>query len=719
MYSCLLLCALGLPGVDLLPYQGVPDSAESRDARGNLSIPAVYTDRGAWHGFHLPDERHAGSFPGPLIIAQEYSLHLASAIEAVSISRDGTPLPGEQAQLQTQSLPWGLFQRLRWPGTELEMSLEYVNSRTAIVTTKVSNIGTEPQTLTLEWHGAPFDTHNSQPLTRSSQLQQTASGPRLSWSLLPARDTWNRLIDGASYRLDFEGAREASLEADKGYRVKTEVHLPPGVSHDYRTAHSYFHTAEEAVAGNLVWADVEPVVSDNRARWQHRFDQLVPSGDPALDRAAAKAVMTLAHNWRSAAGALQRDAVTPSITYKWFNGVWAWDSWKQAVALARFDTALAKSNVEAMFDYQFSADDPVRPQDAGNLPDAIFYNLGPERGGDGGNWNERNGKPPLAAWAVWEIYARAPDLDFIRRMYPKLVAYHNWWYRNRDHNGNGLAEYGANAHSAHVHHGKANPKAILEAAAWESGMDNAPRFDERDSLKVLENRAADGQLLGYSLSQESVDLNAYLLAEKHFLAKLADALGDDVVATRWRSEADTLGKLIREQMWDESTGFFYDLDSLTGKPLLGSGKGVEGWIPLWAGVATQQQANVMIERQLSVDTFGTLIPFPTVSADNQAFAPSKYWRGPVWLDQLYFALAGLERYGAEDLVKALANRLFARGQGILDQSPIRENYHPQTGEGLHASNFSWSASVILLAHQQWLVEAAGQPTPSQVQSTKK
>ena len=34
-------------------------------------------------------------------------------------------------------------------------------------------------------------------------------------------------------------------------------------------------------------------------------------------------------------------------------------------------------------------------------------------------------------------------------MYPKLVDYHNWWYRNRDHNGNGLIEYGATAHPKH------------------------------------------------------------------------------------------------------------------------------------------------------------------------------------------------------------------------------------------------------------------------------
>ena len=31
-------------------------------------------------------------------------------------------------------------------------------------------------------------------------------------------------------------------------------------------------------------------------------------------------------------------------------------------------------------------------------------------------------------------------------MYPKLVAYHNWWYTNRDIDKNGIAEYGGMVH---------------------------------------------------------------------------------------------------------------------------------------------------------------------------------------------------------------------------------------------------------------------------------
>jgi putative isomerase len=39
----------------------------------------------------------------------------------------------------------------------------------------------------------------------------------------------------------------------------------------------------------------------------------------------------------------------------------------------------------------------------GMVVDAIFYNQDIARGGDGGNWNERNTKPPLASWAVGQL----------------------------------------------------------------------------------------------------------------------------------------------------------------------------------------------------------------------------------------------------------------------------------------------------------------------------
>lgn len=99
---------------------------------------------------------------------------------------------------------------------------------------------------------------------------------------------------------------------------------------------------------------------------------------------------------------------------------------------------IAKENIRAVFSWQIQPGDRVRPQDVGFVPDLIAWNLSPERGGDGGNWNERNTKPSLAAWSVMEVYNVTQDKAWLAEMYPKLVAYHDWWLRNRDHNGNGV-----------------------------------------------------------------------------------------------------------------------------------------------------------------------------------------------------------------------------------------------------------------------------------------
>ena len=111
-----------------------------------------------------------------------------------------------------------------------------------------------------------------------------------------------------------------------------------------------------------------------------------------------------------------------------------------------FDEELAKANMRVLFDLQIQSNDNVRPQDAGMIIDAIFFNKDTYRGGDGGNWNERNSKPPLSAWAVWCIYEEHKDKAFVEEMYDKIKFYHEWWYRNRDYNKNGVAEYGATVH---------------------------------------------------------------------------------------------------------------------------------------------------------------------------------------------------------------------------------------------------------------------------------
>lgn len=376
------------------------------------------------------------------------------------------------------------------------------------------------------------------------------------------------------------------------------------------------------------------------------------------------------------------------------------------VATVNFNEELAKNNIRALFDYQITKNDKIRPQDAGVIIDAIFYNKDEDRDGDGGNWNERNSKPALAAWAVWEVYKVTEDKEFLKEMYPKLKEYHNWWYTNRDFDKNGIAEYGGMVHKLNN-----TSEEIILAAAWESGMDNAVRFDvegygvDDEGVKVLENKDLKGNLIGYSINQESVDLNSFLYAEKIYLSNMAEVLELPKEKKEYLKSAKKVKEYVNKNMFDEETGYYYDLqigENGNKKLLVNRGKGTEGYIPLWANLSTKKEAKRVVENIMDKNVMNTYLPFPTSAKDNPKYNPVKYWRGPVWLDQAYFGIIGLNNYGYKKEAQDLSIKLFENSEGLLTDGVIRENYNPETGEGLHCSNFSWSASVYYLIYKDFL-----------------
>ncbi|MFE7463483.1 trehalase family glycosidase [Streptomyces sp. NPDC057499] len=680
---------------DVLDLHGTPTTAEPGEGEDNNPVN-VFADQGAWHAYALPKTGETdtyGGFTGPLYIAQEYPWWLSGSFSRIRLTEHGRPLDlaGGGAPRFT-SLPGRLVQSYDLGrGLSLALELRFATGRTALVGAELRNTGRTPRTLGAEWTGSllrPAD----RPMREAPSLTATTSGVGVDFAKV--RETWDYLTDGTErFEVTHKERVRTTVDGDT-YRTEAErpVTLAPGRSHRFDWTESYTFTAAERTAerarARSVLAHPETVEAATDRRWRS-YVAGVTRGVPAKRRrTAVKSLETLVTNWRSAAGQIKHDGITPSISYKWFTGgIWAWDTWKQAVGTARFAPGLAQSQIRAMFDWQITPDSATRPQDAGMIPDAVFYN-DPSRGG--GNWNERNSKPPLASWAVWEVYTKSRDAGFLREMYPKLAAYQAWWYRNRDHDGNGLAEYGATVDPANESAGDQRL-----AAAWESGMDNAPRFDAALGTGVVANRAADGTLLGYSLDQESVDLNAYLAADQEYLARIAGALNRRADADRWKHRADATATAVRTRMYDPADGWFHDIALGTGTPLTARGRGIEGAVPLWTGTASAAQARAVREKLTDPAEFATKVPFPTVAKSSPYFAPTAYWRGPVWLDQAYFALGGLRRYGYGKDADALTDRLVDRASGLAGDGPVMENYDPTTGAPLNSPNFSWSAALLL------------------------
>ncbi|MEG1487027.1 alpha-glucosidase [Lactococcus sp.] len=699
-----------------------------------------FSDLGSWHGYYQPDKNNKellGGFAGPLIIAEEYPINLSASLNKLTLKNKETGEVYDLSQsnkLDLDYFPGRLEQKYVLEDLTLRLSLIFVSNRTALIQTRITNTGEKPITLEASWTGSVFDKviDGSDIISTGAHLK--SEGNEIQVQFKKVREQWS-YFSTESTRYTIHHADKVSTKIDGGKYVATakDITLAVGKTYETKTTESYTFTEKELETEKNKFDDYTKNASDyfkkNKKRWQGYLDKTFSHKNvkkyPEYQNAIVKSIETLNTNWRSAAGAFKHDGIIPSMSYKWFIGMWAWDSWKADVAVAEYNPELAKNNMRALFDYQITPKDSVRPQDAGAIIDAVFYNQNEERGGEGGNWNERNSKPPLAAWAVWQIFKETKDKDFLKEMYPKLVAYHNWWYSNRDHDKNGIAEYGSMVSEAQYQtdeNGKIikdtngnnmlDEEAVIEAAAWESGMDNATRFDKEGAgkgdigVQVFENKK-EGKTIGYSINQESVDLNSYLYAEKGFLSSMASELGKKKESKEYKKEAKKVQEYIQSKMYDEKSGFFYDLqiseNGLKTKLLVNRGKGTEGWMPLWAKVASKAQGKSVKKTMMNADMFNTYLPFPTASKDNQKFSATQYWRGPVWLDQALYGVEALHNYGYNKEAKAMTEKLFLHAEGLMGEGSIYENYDPLTGKGLSTKNFSWSASAYYLLYKNSLL----------------
>ncbi|MGR6831552.1 alpha-glucosidase [Aliivibrio wodanis] len=750
---------------DVIDRTGSPEYMRDYDFDDHQRFNPFF-DMGSWHGHLLPDNDDGmGGFPGTALLTEEYINFMANNFDRLSVFKDGKKV---EFTMEAYSLPGALVQVLSSDDVKVEMTLRFATNRTSLVETKI----TTNSPIELVWDGELIEgNHAKEEKSQSDktiaeaypdydrQIEATDDGLKVTFG--EVRATWSLLTSGDSEYQVHKSIPTTTTVDGLSFTSKANIEQSTTIY----TTYSHILTAEENQAEQAkikdILANPNQYLVATEKRWEEYLDRGLtnPNATPEQERVAVKAMETLNGNWRGAAGAMEFDSVTPSVTARWFSGnqTWPWDTWKQAYAMAHFNPEVAKDNIRAMFAYQIQADDKVRPWDAGFIPDLLAYNTSPERGGDGGNWNERNTKPSLAAWAVMEVYKTTEDKAWLEEMYPKLVAYHDWWLRNRDNNGNGVPEYGASRDKAHntdngdmlftVERGdKKEELAGLDkyqeiiksgdydhieipaqtAASWESGRDDAAAFgfidkDQLDAyvanggkrsdweVKFAQNRDKDGTLLGYSLLQESVDQASYMFSDNQYLAEMADILGKDTDAKEFREKADKLATYINTCMFDEGTGFFYDIriedkplaNGCAGKPIVERGKGPEGWSPLFNKAATQANADAVVKVMKDTSEFNTYIPLGTAALSSPAFGPDIYWRGRVWVDQFYFGLKGMESYGYRDDAVEMAGAFFDHADGLVGDGPIRENYNPLTGDQQGAPNFSWSSAHLYMLYNDF------------------
>lgn len=342
-------------------------------------------------------------------------------------------------------------------------------------------------------------------------------------------------------------------------------------------------------------------------------------------------------------------------------GLWLDDMFYHAWMAALLSPRIARENLVAVLS---------NAQPDGNLPCLMT-------GRD--SWIDRS-QPPMLSLATWMIWAHTGDEGIIDLAYDKLLANHDWWFRRRDGNGDGLMEWGSSDVGEGLYIG------TKLAAKDESSMDNSPIHDE-----------AEWNPRSRTLNAADVGLNALLALDGEVLAEFAARRGDGATANRLNQRAWDLGKQVREQLWDAERGIFANR--------LWSGHFVRSlaptsFYPLLAGIADPEQIEALRRSFADPNRFGGRHVLPSVTRDDPAYGDNVYWRGRVWPPLNLLVYLGLGRAGLAKEAGDLAQASWRMFQEAWRRRQCPENFNAETGEADDQPDtdlfYSWGALMALL-----------------------
>jgi len=260
---------------------------------------------------------------------------------------------------------------------------------------------------------------------------------------------------------------------------------------------------------------------------------------------------------------------------------------------------------------------------------------------------------------------------------------------------------------------------------WEAGTDLTPAFDQALGLKInnpfvfariggkLQQIITDCYADGWDLKKiaernefvfEDLCLNGLTAAGAVSVSHLFQAAGQKDQAGKWMSRAKSMAEAMEKICWDNERGFFFPRWDLKRKKMA-KRVSVPGMMPLLCGLVSEDKAQRVIENYLlSPKQFWGPWPVPfnsiaEMKAENTAFVRGMLWRGPcIWINMNWIAARLAAEYGRKDLARAIT----VKTAEMIGRSGFREYYHPETGKGQGAVNFTWPALALEMIQEYGL-----------------
>ena len=568
-----------------------------------------------------------------------------------------------------------------WPFTTIEVreTLVVYSSRLALVDVRITNHAREPQALQIyasyqnsepvtdaEIHDNQYVLfrHVQDPKTYFETPQPKYDANRRDLFLLsvPA-DTWggyrqDDLIREISTRDFLNGLLYGPL---RGIVLSKRWTLAPGQTQTVRVIRGVQQWSDDATgwiadAKKLISEPLEPLIAQSEEQYRNVPRIPLPSRDWEL--AYWNAFTLVRQQIMPPEGESKHNyyVFSREPTWSWGHEGQVFHESLSMLTYAYMDAQSAEESQRVYFDRQ--------------SPDGyIAYRIGPYVTKTFPYNGENTTSAPFFAWQNWEIYGVSHDRTFLEQAYRSASAFADYVLRTRDKDHDGFLVWGGNS--------------MLE--------------NVRDELDVI------WQLFGDKTDSPSrvkaLDLMCMMVKETRSLASMARELGRMDEAKQWDAKADALAERIRTKMWDEASGNFFNLSRDTGTMVTADGISLKRpeiitFLPLWAGVASKEQAARLVQNLKDPGTFWRRFGVPTLSAADSYYDPyiakCCQWNGAVWLLWDYLLFRGLLDYGyraeAEEIVKRNADAVIFQ---LKNNHRFWESYSADYTQLNSPKNYLW------------------------------
>lgn len=233
--------------------------------------------------------------------------------------------------------------------------------------------------------------------------------------------------------------------------------------------------------------------------------------------------------------------------------------------------------------------------------------------------------PNLMPWCEMVYYHQFGDTERLHKIFPVLCAYYKWLKLNHTwRNG------------------------MYWSSGWGTGMDNMPRVKNEYSMIY-----SHGHMIWLDTNLQQLFIANLLLEMGFYLERWQEI-------EELEDEANLLKTYIRENLWDEETGFLYDQYA---DGSLSKTKGIGAYWALYSDVLNEEQMKRLVAELNNPETFKCPYRVPSLSADNPRYkANGRYWQGGIWPGTNYMVINGLIEKGfrkeAHDIALNHYNQIF-------------------------------------------------------------